>query len=92
MPVSAKHLRAKARERVRRYRAQQAEAGERRLDIKLPADVVAALDAARGSATRSDVMLEALKDWLHRRQPAAPAPAPSPAPVRRTRRPRRITV
>ena len=80
MPVTAKHHRDKASERVRRHRAQRAKAGELRLDIKLPADAVAALDAARGSATRSDVMLEALADWLHR------------SPARRVRRPPRIKV
>jgi hypothetical protein len=88
MPASAAHYRAKAIVRMRRYRARQAEAGELRLDVKLPADMVAALDAARGSATRSAVMLEALGDWLHRRQPATPAPAPPPA-GKAPRRPRR---
>jgi hypothetical protein len=94
MPVSAKHLRDKARERVRQHRAQRAEAGEQRLEIRLPADVVAALDATRGALTRSDVMLEALADWLHRRQPTPPAPALAPVPTpagKKTRRPRRIT-
>jgi hypothetical protein len=89
MPVSAEHYRAKASERVRWHRADRAKAGERRLDIKLPAEIVVALDATRGTVTRSEAVLEALADWLHRRQP--PAPAPTPPPAGKTRRPRRIT-
>jgi hypothetical protein len=89
MPVSAEHDRAVAAERLRRHRARRAEAGERRLDIKLPAEIVAALDTTRGTVTRSEAVLEALADWLHRRRPAAPTPTPPPAG--KTRRPRGIT-
>jgi hypothetical protein len=81
--ATVQDYREKAKARWHKYRARQAEAGELRVAVTLPAALVAKLDAAKGVAGRSAVVTEALKEWL-RSKPAAAGKVP--------RRPRRVTV